>query len=267
MRDFRDAKAMAQTLREALKAKSIALTHSESLELIARTLGFHDWNALAAAIQTSQPVAAEPAKPSAALLDGNATLPIVPLRDIVVFPQMVVPLFAGRDKTKRAVETALAGDGRILAVTQRRRADDDPGLADLYTVGVTTSVVRRLMLNDGTIKLIVSGLQRVTIVKPVGGEILCAEVAPLQDVRGEPTAELLALSRIVLEAYQAYANVPAARFQAYLPEPGLLADVIAPLLQMLSIGIDKMQQLLETNDVVKRLEMLLELTQAGRQAA
>ena len=65
MRDFRDAKAMAQSLREALKAKSIALTHSESLDLIARTFGLHDWNVLAAAIQASQPLALEPEQPPA----------------------------------------------------------------------------------------------------------------------------------------------------------------------------------------------------------
>ncbi len=109
MRDFRDAKTMAQSLRESLKAKSIILTHSESLELVARMSGLHDWNVLASAIEANQPVAAGPATPPASLPSGNAVLPIVPLRDIVIFPQMVAPLFVGREKTKRAVETALSG--------------------------------------------------------------------------------------------------------------------------------------------------------------
>jgi hypothetical protein len=164
MRDFRDAKAMAQTLRDALKVKSIPLTHSESLELIAKTLGVHDWNVLAAAIQSSQPMSAEPRKPT----DGDPVIiPLVPLRDIVVFPQMVVPLFVGREKTRRAAETALAADGRIFAVTQRRAADDEPGLTDLYTVGVIAKVIHRVSLGDGTIKLIISGTERGTVVKPV----------------------------------------------------------------------------------------------------
>ena len=266
MRDFRDAKAMAQSLREALKAKSIALTHSESLDLIARTFGLHDWNVLAAAIQASQPLALEPEQPPASR-EGNAALPIVPLRDIVVFPQMVLPLFVGRDKTKQAVETALSGDGRVLAVTQLRAGDDDPGLSDLYPVGVTANVMRRLSANDGTMKVFVSGLRRVAVIKPVAAEFLAAEFAPVEDIRREITTDTLALARQVLDAYEAFANASSARFLSYHADPGMLADAIAPLLQMLSIGLEKMQQLLETVDVVKRLEMILELMQAGRQAA
>src|SRR5437899_6368188 len=97
MRDFRDAKAMAQTLREALKAKSVSLTHSESLELVARVLGFHDWNVLSARIQSEhQPLATEPTAP----ISTGARLPTVPLRDIVLFPKMVAPLFMGRESSK-----------------------------------------------------------------------------------------------------------------------------------------------------------------------
>ena len=102
MRDFRDAKAMAQTLRDTLKARSVSLTHSESLEIVARTLGFHDWNVLAAAIQASKPAGTEPSKTPAQSGVGSI-FPVVPMRDLVLFPQMVVPLFVGRDKTKRAI--------------------------------------------------------------------------------------------------------------------------------------------------------------------
>jgi ATP-dependent Lon protease len=262
MRDFRDAKAMAQTLRDALKTRSITLTHSESLELIARTLGFHDWNVLSAAIQASRPAPAESSKP----LNSSSVVPIVPLRDIVVFPQMVVPLFVGREKTKQAVETALAGDGRILAITQRRSADDDPSLSDLYPIGVTANVIRRLPLSDGTLKLIVSGVQRAAVVKTVAGEFPAAEVAIVEDINEDLTVDTMALSRQVLDGYEAYSNAPSARFQGYVAHPGMLADAIAPMLQLLSIGIEKMQQLLETNDVVKRLETILELMKAGKQA-
>ena len=120
MRDFRDAKAMAHSLREALKAKSVSLTHSESLELVARTLGLPDWNHLAARIESSLP----PLMPAGATNPVTAGIPIVPMRDLVVFPQMVAPIFVGREKTRRAIERALATDRRVLVVTQRRSADD-----------------------------------------------------------------------------------------------------------------------------------------------
>lgn len=265
MRDFRDAKAMAQTLRDALKTKSITLTHSESLELIAKTLGFHDWNVLSAAIQATETMPAAGAKlPSSG---RGSPLPIVPLRDIVVFPQMVAPLFVGREKTKQAVEAALSGDGRILAITQRRSADDDPGRTDLYPMGVTANVIRRLPLSDGTLKLIVSGVQRAAIVKTVAAEFPAAEVTIIEDINEDLTVDTVALSHQVLAGYEAYANASAARFQGYVAHPGTLADAIAPMLQLLSIGIEKMQQLLETNDVVRRLELILELMKAGKQAA
>ena len=136
MRDFRDAKAMAQTLREALKAKSVSLTHSESLELVARTLGLPDWNFLAARIQASQSAPAVPATGRRLACQPQAVVPILAIRDLVLFPKMVAPIFVGREKTRRAIERALATDRRILVVTQRRSADDDPALDALYAVGV-----------------------------------------------------------------------------------------------------------------------------------
>jgi uncharacterized protein len=120
MRDFRDAKAMAQTLRDALKAKSVTLTNSESLELIAKILGFHDWNVLSARIQAGPnrtPIRI-PANVPAVPLPAGADLPLVPLRDIVLFPNMIAPIFAARVKTKRALDCAMAADRRIFAVTQ-----------------------------------------------------------------------------------------------------------------------------------------------------
>src|SRR5580693_722895 len=121
MRDFRDAKAMAHTLREALKSRSVSLTHSESLELIAKTLGFHDWNVLAARIQAGQPIVAGAgtSAPAAAppSMSAEAGVPIVPIRDIVLFPQMIMPIFVGRDKTRRAVDCAIGRNCPVLVVT------------------------------------------------------------------------------------------------------------------------------------------------------
>jgi ATP-dependent Lon protease len=119
MRDFRDAKAMAQTLRDALKTKSISVSHSESLELVARTLGFHDWNVLSAAIHSSRPIAVQPGKSAARSPGANAVIPIAPMRDVVFFPQLISPIFVGREKTRRAIESAASSDGRLLVVTQK----------------------------------------------------------------------------------------------------------------------------------------------------
>jgi ATP-dependent Lon protease len=203
---------------------------------------------------------------------GEAGIPILPMRDLVLFPQMVAPIFVGREKTRLAVAKAMAGDGRVLVVTQRRAADDDPALDALYSVGVTASVIHQATLLDGTLKLFISGLERATVIEPVEAEFLAAEVAPLEQSRGD-TAEAAALFLAVVEAYRIWADVnfsalprgPQGRL--WLPntgEPGGLADAVAPLLP---IGIDKRQQLLETTDVVVRLEAILELLKASQHAA
>jgi ATP-dependent Lon protease len=261
MRDFRHAKAMAQTLREALKAKSVSLTHSESLELVARVLGFHDWNVLSARIQS------DPQAPVTEPISAGAGLPTVPLRDIVLFPKMVVPLFMGRETSKRAVEHALAGDERILAIAQRRAADDNPTPQGLYGVGVTASVIHQTPLDDGMVRLLVKGLKRVSMVQLAQGPFLTAEIAAIEETRGQE-AEAFALSRAVLEEFRVYRNadlsdVPYARF-SHIREPGELADAVAP---HLLVDIERRQDLLETSDVVARLEKILALMKADRQAA
>jgi uncharacterized protein len=266
MRDFRDAKAMAQTLREALHAKSVSFTNSESQELIARILGFRDWNVLAAKIQATQPTSAR----SNTSIPAGAGIPIFPMRDLVLFPHMIAPIFVGRDKTRRAVECAIAGDRRVLVVAQRRGADNDPNtLEALYPVGVTASVINRQTQVDGILKVSVCGLQRTGIVRLVDDEFLAAEVTPMEEERGQ-SREAAALSSAVLDAYQIYAKVdfsalppgPKARFGLpSIGDPSLLADTVAPLL---STSIEQKQQLLETSDVVTRLEKILDLMNAGR---
>jgi ATP-dependent Lon protease len=272
MRDFRDAKAMAQTLREALKAKSVSLTRSESLELVAKSFGLPDWNYLAARIAASQTAPDSSVAGIVASMPATAGIPILPMRDLVVFPQMVAPVFVGRDKTKRAIERAAATDGRLLVITQRRAADDDPALDALYSVGVIASVIHSTTLLDGTFKLFISGHERSVVVRPVEQEFLAAEAAPLEQSRGH-TAEAVVLFRTVLEAYQKWAKVdfsvlpqgPQAGMRLpSMDEPGALADAIAPLLP---VAIEQKQQLLETTDVVVRLAAILELMKASQHAA
>jgi len=268
MRDFRDAKAMAQTLREALKPKSVSLTHSESLELVATILGFRDWNVLSATIQSAVKPPANPGStiPATVRLAAGNQLPTLPLRDIVVFPHLNVPLFAGRAKTISAVERAMAEDRRILVVTQRRPGDDNPTAADLYGVGLTASVTDLIKLNDGTIKLMVKTLTRATIVRLVEDPFLTAEIAPFDESRGQDE-EAIALSRAVLEALFDARNVGQIssvcdRFQEN-KEPGTLADAVAAIL---GCDIRQKQDLLETGDVVSRLQKILTLMKTDQQA-
>jgi ATP-dependent Lon protease len=236
-----------------------------------KTLGFHDWNVLAATIRAGQSTSRASVQdtdlPSNSVRVG---VPILPLRDLVLFPQMVRPIFVGRAKTMRAAESAMATDCRVLVVTQRRAAEDDPPLEALYQMGVTASVINRQTQPDGTLKLFVCGLQRAAIVSQVDDEYLAAEVTPIEESRGQ-SAEAVRLSRAVLDAYQIYANVDFSsltpgpvRFQLpSIGDPSLLADTVAPLL---SVEIEKKQKLLETSDIVARLEMILDLLNAGRPA-
>ncbi len=271
MRDFRDAKAMAQTLRDALKPKSVSLTHSESLELIAKVFGFHDWNELSARIM-SEPdrrpirITTSDNLPPVPLPDG-ADLPVVPMRDIVLFPYMIAPLFIGREKTRRAVECAMAADKRIVAVTQRRAGDDDPTPEGLYGVGVIASVIDFTPLPDGTLRIITRSLERVTLTRCIGAEMLAAKVAPFAESRGD-LAQAVTLVRTVLERLRAYLKtdfsaVPYNRLP-HIREPGVLADSIAPLMP---VEIGERQELLETGDAIERLKKILDLMKNDRRAA
>jgi uncharacterized protein len=245
---------------------------SDNLELVAKVLGFHDWNTLAAKIQSEdQSIIAQPgttvpatARPT---LPTRAGLPTVPLRDIVLFPNTVVPLFAGRDATIRALGNAMAGDKRILAVTQRRAADDAPTPDALYNVGVIASVIELVSLDDGTMKLLVRGLDRAAIIHFAVAEFFTADTAPIQESRSEEE-EAFNHSRAVLEKLQAHRNINFLSSpydylsRVAIHKPSVLADAVAPLL---SAEIDKKQELLETSDVVARLEKIVALMNADRQ--
>ncbi|RCW81238.1 LON peptidase substrate-binding domain-containing protein [Phyllobacterium bourgognense] len=271
MRNFRDAKAMAKTLREALHAKSVIFTNSESQELVARILGFRDWNVLAATIQATQPTAKSVSAETS--IPAGAEIPLIPMRDLILFPHMISRIFVAREKTRQAVEHALASDRRVLVVAQRHGGDDHPStLEALYPVGVIANVVDRQTQVDGALKVTVCGLQRTGMARLTDDGFLAAEVTPFDDERGQ-TTEAAALSSAVLDAYQIYAEVdfsalpPGSKARFSLPSignPSLLADTVAPLL---STSIEQKQQLLQINDVVARLQRLIELMSNGRPKA
>jgi len=190
------------------------------------------------------------------------TLPVLPLRDIVVFPHMVVPLFVGRDKSVRALEEVMRGDKQILLATQKNSADDDPATDDIFDVGVVATVLQLLKLPDGTVKVLVEGKHRAAVIRfTTRDDFYEAETALIEEDEGEEH-EAEALSRAVAEQFENYVKlnkkIPPEALASIpqITEPGKLADSIAA---HLSVKIGDKQQLLEIFTVVKRLEKVFAL--------
>ena len=138
MRDFRDAKAMAQSLRESLTTKAINISHGESLELVSKMLGVADWNTLSALLQVDRrdPGIAAVKSPTA-----TTSYPAIPIRDLVPFPAAIYPLFVGREKTMQALNQAFERQREVVLAIQRQSGVDEPGLEDLYEIGVLAQLL------------------------------------------------------------------------------------------------------------------------------
>lgn len=185
--------------------------------------------------------------------------PVLPLRDIVVFPHMIVPLFVGRDKSVAALEAAMADDKEIFLVAQLDPAEDDPGREDLYDTGVSAEVLQLLKLPDGTVRVLVAGKERGTLdTVDESGAFLTATVSPAEeaDVEG---AEVQALMRSVVDQFENYAKLnrklPAetAVQLAELDDASRLADAVAA---NIAVKVADKQSLLVEKDPQKRLEMV-----------
>ncbi|WP_277979373.1 endopeptidase La [Sphingomonas phyllosphaerae] len=188
----------------------------------------------------------------------TSTFPVLPLRDIVVFPHMIVPLFVGRDKSVAALEAAMAADKEIYLVAQLDPAEDDPSRDDLYTMGVTATVLQLLKLPDGTVRVLVEGKARATLeTLEESGVYLTATVAPVADAEVEGP-ELAALMRSVVDQFENYAKLNRklpAELAAQLAEitgAGQLSDTVAGNIQ---VKVAEKQSLLMEADPLKRLEM------------
>ena len=262
MRDYRDAKAMAQTLRQAFKDKSVALTHSESLELVAKVLGLADWNTLSAQINASpKPTSAEA---------PTVRRPVMPMRDLVLFPGMTSPIYAMRPKSLAAIEQAMASDKEMLFVTQKCAADDDPTGDGLYTLGVVARPIEVAKTPDGAVKMLVQGLRRARATRfEMEGAYLVAELAAVSR-EGAAREEAATVGRELLQRFAAHANIDLASppqalmMLPHLQDPGRIADMIA---QHLSLSVEQRQRLLEATDVVQQMQMILALMAPDRQAA
>ncbi|HBS49116.1 MAG TPA: endopeptidase La, partial [Rhodobacteraceae bacterium] len=194
----------------------------------------------------------------------NTSYPVLPLRDIVVFPHMIVPLFVGRDKSVRALEEVMADDKQILLSSQIDPAVDDPEADGIYRTGVLANVLQLLKLPDGTVKVLVEGQARVKITEFLDNDSFFeARVEYLSEVPGDVTT-IEALLRTVGDEFERYAkvrkNIPEEALAAVgeSTEPAKLADLVAG---HLGIDVEQKQELLEMLSVSERLEKVYGLMQ------
>jgi ATP-dependent Lon protease len=186
--------------------------------------------------------------------------PVLPLRDVVVYPHMVIPLFVGREKSIKALEAAMEGNKQILLVSQKSAALDDPQVDDIYRVGTLSTILQLLKLPDGTIKVLVEGTERARIVNFIGvQDYLTAEVVSFTPTPIDER-EIEALTRSVLTHFDQYVKLnkklPPEILSALssIDEPGRLADTVAA---HMTLKLDEKQAILEMDDVRTRLEHLM----------
>ena len=196
-------------------------------------------------------------KPTDKTLAGATALPVLPLRDIVVFPHMIVPLFVGREKSVRALEAVMKEDKQILLVAQKNATQDDPSADDIYRVGTLSTILQLLKLPDGTVKVLVEGKSRAGIEKFKEVEpFFEAYIEPMPD-RETDSKELEALGRTVVGQFEQYIKLNKKIAPEVLvslnqiEEPSKLADTVA---SHLNIKIAEKQELLEIQGIGERLE-------------
>ncbi|KYK47876.1 ATP-dependent protease [Bradyrhizobium liaoningense] len=254
MRDFRDAKAMAQTLRESLTTKAVTISHSESLELVSRMLGVADWNTLSAMLQTGR---RDTPVPIARLKSSTAVYPAVPLRDFVPFPNASFPLFVGRENTVLALNHAFEGAREMVCAIQRDATVDEPQFADVYEIGLLAQLVELERLSDGSIRVLTSGIRRVG---------LRSFAATNNGYRSEafelpvsPSADAPDLVRRTIQRFEDYAAAHGLLmpdvwlFFDQTRDVGRIADTIATRMKL---SVKDKYELLAILDPVKRLEKI-----------
>ena len=201
------------------------------------------------------PDSEKPAKPAAP--ETKEAVAVLPLRDIVVFPHMIVPLFVGREKSVRALEAVMKDDKQILLVAQKNAAQDDPAADDIYRIGTVSTILQLLKLPDGTVKVLVEGSRRAKITGFKENESYFETyIEPMPEVEGE-SKELAALGRTVVTQFEQYIKLNKKIAPEVLvslnqiEEPGKLADTVA---SHLNLKISEKQDLLEIAGIGERLE-------------
>ena len=199
-------------------------------------------------------------------LSSHALMPMLPLRDVVVYPHMVIPLFVGREKSIHALDLAMQNNKRIVLVAQKNAEVDDPQPHDVYMIGTLANILQLLRLPDGTVKVLVEGSQRVDIHRfTETQDCFIAEVSLLEPVldQGE-TQEIQALVRSLLSTFDQYVKlnkkIPSEVLTSVsgIDDPSRLADTIAA---HMALRLDEKQKVLEMQDLRERLEHLLTLVE------
>ncbi len=190
-------------------------------------------------------------------------VPVLPLRDVVVYPHMVIPLFVGREKSIQALESAMAGDKQILLVAQKSAEVDDPQADDIHRVGTLSTILQLLKLPDGTVKVLVEGADRARVVHYLTkDDFFSAQVTRIEALASGDEREVEVLMRSLLAQFDQYVKlnkkVPPEILTSLsgIDDPGRLADTIAA---HMALKLDEKQNILETDDVRVRLEHLLGL--------
>ena len=191
-----------------------------------------------------------------------SNLPLLPLRDVVVYPHMVVPLFVGRERSITALESAMENDKRIVLVTQRDPSEDDPGIEDVYEVGTLATVLQMLKLPDGTLKVLVEGLNRVSIADTITDDDFMVAPWCALEINALDSNESDALIRSTNNLFEQYVNlskkVPSEVIATVgsIEDPDRLADTIA---SHITLTLEQKQEVLEIGDLTQRLEHLMSL--------
>ncbi len=189
-------------------------------------------------------------------------MPVLPLRDVVVYPHMVIPLFVGREKSILALEQAMKVDKQVLLLAQKQADVDEPDAKDLYGVGTIATILQLLKLPDGTVKVLVEGVERASVSSLQPGDWFTAVATPLTDSERYDEREMDVLVRSVVTQFEQYVKlnrkVPPEILTslAGIEQPGRLADTVAA---HMSLKLDAKQKVLEIQDVRRRLEHILAL--------
>ena len=192
--------------------------------------------------------------------DETSAIPVMPLRDVVVYPHMVIPLFVGRDKSIVALDKAMSAGKRILLVAQKKSDLDDPQPSDLYEVGTLATILQLLKLPDGTVKVLVEGAERALIDRLDVSDYFSAEITILKEDNRHDEREIDVIVRSIIAQFEQYVKlnkkVPPEILTSLsgIDEPGRLADTVAA---HMALKLSEKQSILEVQDVKSRLEQIL----------
>ncbi|MBX9860878.1 MAG: LON peptidase substrate-binding domain-containing protein [Sphingomonas sp.] len=264
MRDFRNAKVMAQSLREAMGTKQITLSHSEALEVVSKMLGVADWNTLSALIETDRgdPTHLKQAR------DAGAIMPVLPIKDLVPFPNVQLPLWIKRPRTVEALNLAFSNRRELVLVAQRGQVIEEPEEQDVYDVGViarvldvgppSAEVMARSPALEGSTQVLLQTQGRVSIRKFSGqAGRYEAEIEQIDEGAIEGSAERIEEAASRFDTYAAARDIvvpPIWPPLRQLHDPGRVADIIA---QRLPLAVKDKQAVLAMLDPLARLELVL----------